>query len=63
LSEIKARRFYIVDRAQIKAKEAIQKEEDTNIFNALHAAVEARGQEVTPGSGTLTQIRSTKRSV
>jgi hypothetical protein len=37
LSEIKARRFYIVDRAQIKAKEAIQKEEDTNIFNALHA--------------------------
>lgn len=52
LSEIKARRFYIVDRAQIKAKEAIQKEEDTNIFNALHAAVEARGQEVTaPGSG------------
>jgi hypothetical protein len=52
LSEIKARRFYIVDRAQIKAKEAIQKEEDTNIFNALHAAVDARGQEVTaPGSG------------
>ncbi len=30
LSEIKARRFYIVDRAQIKAKEAIQKEEDLN---------------------------------
>lgn len=52
LSEIKARRFYIVDRAQIKAKEAIQKEEDTNIFNALHAAVEGRNQIVTaPGSG------------
>ncbi len=34
LSEIKARRFYIVDRAQIKAKEAIQKEEDEQIFNA-----------------------------
>lgn len=52
LSEIKARRFYIVDRAQIKAKEAIQKEEDTNIFNALHAAVDLRGQDVTaPGSG------------
>ncbi len=52
LSEIKSRRFYIVDRAQIKAKEAIQKEEDTNIFNALHAAVDVRGQEVTaPGSG------------
>ena len=34
LSEIKARRFYIVDRAQIKAKEAIQKEEDEQIFTA-----------------------------
>jgi hypothetical protein len=52
LSEIKARRFYIVDRAQIKAKEAIQKEEDTNIFNALHAAVVNRNQIVSaPGSG------------
>ena len=52
LAEIKARRFYIVDRAQIKAKEAIQKEEDTNIFNALHAAVDFRGQEIAaPGSG------------
>jgi hypothetical protein len=42
LSEIKARRFYIVDRAQIKAKEALQKEEDTQIFNALIAAADAR---------------------
>ena len=52
LSEIKARRFYIVDRAQIKAKEAIQKEEDTNIFNALLAAVLA-AQTVT-NYGVLT---------
>ncbi len=51
LAEIKARRFYIVDRAQIKAKEAIQKEEDTNIFNALLAACPA-GQTVT-NYGTL----------
>jgi len=42
LSEIKARRFYIVDRAQIKAKEAIQKEEDTQIFGALIAAADNR---------------------
>lgn len=42
LSEIKARRFYIVDRAQIKAKEAIQKEEDTQIFNAIIAAADNR---------------------
>jgi hypothetical protein len=54
LSEIKARRFYIVDRAQIKAKEAIQKEEDTNIFNALINAVPA-GQIVT-NIGTLTTL-------
>jgi hypothetical protein len=46
LSEIKARRFYIVDRAQIKAKEAIQKEEDTNIFAALLAAAGTSGQVV-----------------
>jgi hypothetical protein len=52
LSEIKARRFYIVDRAQIKAKEAIQKEEDSNIFNALLAAVPA-AQQIT-NYGTLT---------
>lgn len=45
ISEVKARRFYIVDRAQIKAKEAIQKEEDTNIFNAIDAAV--------PGANTV----------
>ena len=52
LSEIKARRFYIVDRAQIKAKEAIQKEEDTNIFNALSAAVPAT--QIVTNTGTLT---------
>lgn len=54
LSEIKARRFYVVDRAQIKAKEAIQKEEDTNIFNALKAAVPS-AQEV-ENYGTLTVL-------
>lgn len=53
LSEIKARRFYIVDRAQIKAKEAIQKEEDTNIFNALLAAADNRGDQVVVNVGTL----------
>jgi hypothetical protein len=58
LSEIKARRFYIVDRAQIKAKEAIQKEEDRNIFNALIAAANARdasglGSQIVDNQGTL----------
>lgn len=41
LAEINARRFFIVDRAQIKAKEAIQKIEDKQIFDALSAAVRA----------------------
>jgi hypothetical protein len=54
LSEINARRFYIVDRAQIKAKEAIQKEEDTNIFSALSAAADNRGDQVVSNVGTLT---------
>ena len=57
LSEIKARRFYIVDRAQIKAKEAIQKEEDSNIFNALLAAVNlAHTVTATGGALTLTAL-------
>jgi len=54
LAEIKARRFYIVDRAQIKAKEAIQKEEDTNIFNALIAAATNLGTQIVTNIGTLT---------
>ena len=53
LSEIKAHRFYIVDRAQIKAKEAIQKEEDTNIFNALTSAANFNGTQVTTAIGAL----------
>lgn len=53
LSEIKARRFYIVDRAQIKAKEAIQKEEDTNILTTLLASVPA-SHAVTATGGSLT---------
>ncbi len=53
LSEIKARRYYIVDRAQIKAKEAIQKEEDLNIFNATIAAVDTAHTVVSTG-GALT---------
>jgi hypothetical protein len=56
LSEIKARRFYIVDRAQIKAKEAIQKEEDTNIFAALFAAVATRGTQTVTAANLLDMV-------
>lgn len=52
LSEVKARRFYIVDRAQMKAKEAIQREEDTNIFTTINAAVPS--DHVTNCAGALT---------
>jgi hypothetical protein len=54
LSEIKARRFYIVDRAQIKAKEAIQKEEDTNIFAALTAAATFNNTQIITSPLALT---------
>ena len=64
LSEIKARRFYIVDRAQIKAKEAIQKEEDTNIFAALLAAATASGNTVlNPGALTIASINTAFRLI
>jgi hypothetical protein len=39
LSEIRARRFYIVDRAQMKAKEAIQKQEDNIVIELLEKSV------------------------
>lgn len=51
LSEIKARRFYIVDRAQMKAKEAIQKTEDTEILTDIDAAV--RSNQTVTQSGDL----------
>lgn len=52
LSEIKARRFYIVDRAQMKAKEAIQKAEDSEILGDIEAAV--RTSQTVTQSGDLT---------
>lgn len=69
LSEIKARRFYIVDRAQIKAKEAIQKEEDTQIFSALIAAADNRAANGDPqivtdiGSLSTTSLNSAFRYI
>jgi len=36
LSEIKARRFYIVDRAQINAKRSIQQTEDEEILRNIY---------------------------
>jgi len=36
-SEVKARRFYIVDRAQIRAKDSLQRQEDTEVFKVINA--------------------------
>lgn len=38
LQEIRARRFYIVDRAQIKAKDSIQRQEDREVFRVISNA-------------------------
>lgn len=51
LSEIKARRYYNEDRAQMKAKEAIQKQEDTEILGDIEAAV--RSDQTVTQSGDL----------
>lgn len=53
LSEVKARRFFIVDRAQIKAKEAIQKVEDSEIFEVINTAIDGDHTVVSTG-GALT---------
>ena len=37
-SEVRARRFYIVDRAQIRAKDSLQRQEDTEVFKAINGA-------------------------
>jgi len=58
LSEVKARRFYIVDRAQMKAKEAIQREEDTNIFNTIAAAVPAAHTVNVAGNLTVSALNT-----
>lgn len=39
LNEIRARRYYIVDRAQVKAKDSLQRLEDQSVFQTLSRAV------------------------
>lgn len=39
LNEIRARRFYIVDRAQVRAKDSLQRQEDVEVFKVINAAV------------------------
>ena len=39
LNEVRQRRFYIVDRAQVRAKDTIQRQEDVKVFQVVNAAV------------------------
>ena len=41
LNEVRQRRFYIVDRAQVRAKDSLQRQEDIEVFKVLNAAVPA----------------------
>jgi hypothetical protein len=63
LSEIKARRFYIVDRAQIQAKAAIQAEEDASIFDAINMAVYAQQQMETTSLQNKGNVYPTIRTI
>ena len=41
LNEIRQRRYYIVDRAQVRAKDSLQRQEDVEVFMVINAAVPA----------------------
>jgi hypothetical protein len=51
LNEVKQRRFYIVDRAQVRAKDSLQRQEDIQVFKVLNAAVP--GAQSVSVAGTL----------
>jgi len=44
LNEIRQRRYYIVDRAQLRAKDSLQRQEDVEVFKVLNAAIGADHQ-------------------
>jgi len=51
LNEIRQRRFYIVDRAQVRAKDSLQRQEDTEVFKVINAGVPT--DQALSVSGTL----------
>jgi hypothetical protein len=55
-SEVKQRRFYIVDRAQIKAKDSLQRQEDTEVFKVINAATPADQTISVAGTVQLEQV-------
>ena len=55
-SEVKQRRFYIVDRAQIRAKDSLQRQEDTEVFKVINAATPADQTLSVAGTVQLEQV-------
>ncbi len=53
--EVKRRRFNVIDRAQQKARQEIQAQEDTNIFAALDFSSTLENTATTVTGGTLTK--------
>ena len=55
-SEVKARRFYIVDRAQIRAKDSLQRQEDTEVFKVINAGTPSDQTISVSGTVQLEQV-------
>jgi hypothetical protein len=55
-SEVRARRFYIVDRAQIRAKDSLQRQEDTEVFKVINAGTPTDQTISVSGTVQLEQI-------
>jgi hypothetical protein len=55
IAEVKRRRFNVIDRAQQKARQEIQAQEDANIFAALDFASTVDNDAVTDTTGTISK--------
>ena len=60
ISEVKRRRFNVIDRAQQKARQEIQAQEDANIFAALDFASTIENDLVTGTATTGTSLEKSK---
>jgi hypothetical protein len=58
-SEVKARRFYIVDRAQIRAKDSLQRQEDTEGFKVINSGTPVDQTISVSGTVQIEQVNLT----
>ena len=56
VDEIRQRRYYIVDRAQVRAKDSLMRQEDLQVFKVLSAAVDTNHTIAVSGNLTPDQI-------